>query len=647
MNEERSILPQGYQLKSETRTYMIDRYVSAGSNSIVYEAHYQDSLMQEHVHTVLIKELYPLDTQGRISRDNKQQLQVKEEGKAFFELQRESFLLGNRAHLTLAASGSDHIAENLDSFQANNTLYTVLTAKKGKVLGEFLKEGEEFPTATQAVVCINNLLTALAGFHNHGLLHLDISPDNIFLLSPEEKGGFPTDLLLLDFNSIYSLEEKSESEYQYYLGKEDYMAPEIFLHQKAELGPWTDLYSVCAVFYEILTGEKLPKDRELERNSELVSPYSRILLHEKERTAEKLNAILRKGLELLPQNRYQDIGEMKGDIQELLGILNGTIRFAPLVPEKVQKKKETGGKWRVFAQVSAGVLAGILLMGGLNWGYGLAMGRRVQSEAENPEVSETEELEDTQIDLSLIPLELDDSVVLTEKNVRWPLEDNILNLQEQTSTSVRVMLKDYSHKRNLEDVYEQYSLFCFYSGKGDKRGWQYGDRTYDFFRTEDNALQMVLPFQDTNDFDLSYIGVVFANYNYDKSTALLDITSCTLTDGEGNRHEITDLIGSHLLYFDEENWQWNLTTDQNQDFVTDFGDIYGGNLTVDAQVGYLEPVVDVKWESEDPDIARVDPDGRITAVNRGYTTLTVTLTDKETGETKSTQMIVNIVRKPI
>ena len=171
--------------------------------------------------------------------------------------------------------------------------------------------------------------------------------------------------------------------------------------------------------------------------------------------------------------------------------------------------------------------------GRLNWGYGQAMGQRVQSEAENPEAPETEELEDTQIDLSLIPLELDDSVVLTEKNVRWPLEDNIMNLQEQTSTSVRVMLKDYSHKRNLEDVYEQYSLFCFYSGKGDKRGWQYGDRTYDFFRTEDNALQMVLPFQDTNDFDLSYIGVVFANYNYDKSTALLDITSCTLTDGEG------------------------------------------------------------------------------------------------------------------
>src|SRR5699024_2096511 len=133
--------------------------------------------------------------------------------------------------------GSDHIAENLDSFQANNTLYTVLTAKKGKVLGEFLRAGEEFPTATQAVVCINNLLTALAGFHNHGLLHLDISPDNIFLLSPEEKGGFPTDLLLLDFNSVYSLEEKSESEYQYYLEKRIIWLRRSFSIKKQNWGP--------------------------------------------------------------------------------------------------------------------------------------------------------------------------------------------------------------------------------------------------------------------------------------------------------------------------------------------------------------------------------------------------------------------------
>ena len=203
-------------------------------------------------------------------------------------------------------------------------------------------------------MCINNLLTALAGFHNHGLLHLDISPDNIFLLSPEEKGGFPTDLLLLDFNSVYSLRKNRKASISIIWEKRIIWLRRSFSIKKQNWGPGTDLYSVCAVFYEILTGEKLLKDRELERNRELVSPYSRILLHEKERTAEKLNAVLRKGLELLPQKRYQDIGEMKGDIQELLGILNGTIRFAPLAPEEVPKKKGTGGKWRAFAQYQPG-----------------------------------------------------------------------------------------------------------------------------------------------------------------------------------------------------------------------------------------------------------------------------------------------------
>ena len=290
--------------------------------------------------------------------------------------------MGNRAHLTLAASGSDHIAENLDSFQANNTLYTVLTAKKGKVLGEFLKEGEEFPTATQAVMCINNLLTALAGFHNHGLLHLDISPDNIFLLSPEEKGGFPTDLLLLDFNSIYSLEEKSESEYQYYLGKEDYMAPEIFLHQKAELGPGQIFTRCVQCFMKYLPERKLPKDRELERNRELVSPYSRILLHEKERTAEEAerNSQKRPGT-----SSTEPVSGYRRDERGYTGTSGNLKRnhsFCPLAPEEVPKKKGDGGKVESFAQVSAGVLAGAVIMGGLNWGYGQAMGQRAQSEAE-------------------------------------------------------------------------------------------------------------------------------------------------------------------------------------------------------------------------------------------------------------------------
>lgn len=80
--------------------------------------------------------------------------------------------------------------------------------------------------------------------------------------------------------------------------------------------------------------------------------------------------------------------------------------------------------------------------------------------------------------------------------------------------------------------------------------------------------------------------------------------------------------------------------------MTTFEDIKGGELVVDAAVCFLEPVMDVKWESEDPKIASVDNRGRIKGVSQGWTRLTGTFTDKNTGETRTTQMMVNVTAQP-
>lgn len=47
--------------KSKNRTYTIDGYVGAGSNSVVYRAFYYDTFMPDRRHIVLLKELYPFD----------------------------------------------------------------------------------------------------------------------------------------------------------------------------------------------------------------------------------------------------------------------------------------------------------------------------------------------------------------------------------------------------------------------------------------------------------------------------------------------------------------------------------------------------------------------------------------------------------
>ncbi len=634
--DNRIRLPEGYRISHGGRSYTISRYVSAGGNSIVYQAWYQDSLMPEKTHQVLIKELYPYDPAGRITRRENMCLEIGPGAEKLYGDHKKSYLLGNRVHLTLAPEGKGGIAENLDSFEENGTVYTVLTARKGQVLAEMLKEKRYFPSLEDTVKCIRGLLNILELFHEHRLLHLDVSPDNIFILDPREKGAFPTELLLLDFNSVYSMDDQTTYLGDYYPGKPGYMAPEAVLSRTGEMGPWTDLYSVAAVWYTLLCDGKAPEDMEISNEKELVSPYSRLLLHEKEVAAEQVNRILTRGLCIMPSDRYPSIRDMREDIQELSDILTGAVRIPVFrTPAAGNRKRPAAGIWAAGA---------VLLACAAFFGGRLSLTTEKDGSAMSEETDAVTE-ENTKLDLYQFPLETDDSVVLTQQDVRYPLVDNRMDVQVQTSTAVRIMLRDYEHSRDTSEVIDTYSLFTFYTGEGDKRGWQNADLTYDFFYTEDNTLHMELPFQDPNHFNLDYVGVIFQNFNYDESELILDITRCTLVDGEGNSYEMTELLGSHLLFFDEERWQQNMITTENRKYVETFDDIRGGRLIVDARACYLDPVLEVTWTSDNPDIATVDERGRVQGLRQGTATLTATVRDKNTGEERSTQMLVNVISK--
>lgn len=632
---QRSILPKGYKLINGDRTYIIEDYVGAGANSVVYRAFYYDTFMPERKHIVLMKELYPFEAERKIHRDENWNLEVDPEDQKFYDFHKKSFVMGNKVHLMLSEAESEHIAGNLDSFETNRTIYTVLTSKKGTVLSEMIRKGSGFSVFTDTIVFIQNLLHALKPFHNHDLLHLDISPDNIFVLTSEDKETVPVRVLLLDFNSTYSMKEKQGFENTYYLGKTGYMAPEILLHRREEIGPWTDLYSVSVLWYEILTGERFPQDRELMNLDNLISPYSPLLLHEKERSACELNKILKKGLQILPQNRYQSVDDMLSDIRKLYDIVTGVIR-EPILFQPQEKVTRKSRKRNVVLGV---VLASVFLCGGVG-GAILAGENLFEGQGQKEQT-----MEHTKLDLTKFTLKTDDSVVLTEKNIRYPLVNNIMEIPVQTSMSVRVNLKEYIHPRDTKEAFETYAIFPIYNGEGDKRGWQNAGLVYDFFYTEDNTMHMELPFQDTNKFNLEYIGIIFQNHNHTETNILLDIKGCILIDGEGNSYEVTELKGSHVLYFDEENWQWNLLTKQNQDFVNDFDEIYGGKLVVDAEVGFLDPLLDITWESDNPEIASVDEKGRVFANRQGQAIVTVTIEDKNTGEVRKTQMLVHVRSK--
>ena len=167
----------------------------------------------------------------------------------------------------------------------------------GPTLQEYEKEHKGKISEKQAEILLEPVINALAYIHSIGIVHCDISPDNLIF----NKEG---QLKLIDFGAAKN--KKKEKEEQYCKG--GYTAPEQYL-EKEFVGPWSDVYSLCAVWYEMLTGIKVPpaverlqKDRL--KNMTMASEVS-----------EQTNNILKKGLSLEIQKRYFSVLNLSCDIK--------------------------------------------------------------------------------------------------------------------------------------------------------------------------------------------------------------------------------------------------------------------------------------------------------------------------------------------
>ena len=130
-----------------------------------------------------------------------------------------------------------------DFFEANGTAYIVMEFVEGitllnyaKSLGGRIEPDELFPM-------LEPLFKALGALHAEGLLHRDISPDNIML-----ENGIAR---LIDFGC--AREGTDGSKTMTVILKYDY-APIEQYNQKGQ-GPWTDVYALAATIYRCLCGQ--------------------------------------------------------------------------------------------------------------------------------------------------------------------------------------------------------------------------------------------------------------------------------------------------------------------------------------------------------------------------------------------------------
>ena len=149
-----------------------------------------------------------------------------------------------------------------DFFEENGTSYFVMEFLDGQSLKQVLNARGKRP-AEEAITLLQPVMRALGRVHEAGLLHRDVSPDNIMLRGD----GTP---VLIDFGAARTMSARKTHSLSVVV-KPGYAAPEQYL-RRGEQGPWTDVYALAATLYKLTTGKTPPPSLDLQSGSEKLTP---------------------------------------------------------------------------------------------------------------------------------------------------------------------------------------------------------------------------------------------------------------------------------------------------------------------------------------------------------------------------------------
>ena len=291
------MIQKKYYLKKDTvldERYLIDEAIGEGGFGITYAgANTRIGLK------VAIKEFYSRELMDRdVSVSNEFSL-IDPAEEERFQKEKNRFL--KEARILGDFSGEPGIVHVLDYFEANGTAYIVMEFISGITLKQYVKTHGKMDAA-ELFQKIKPLLSALEKIHASGLVHRDISPDNIMLL---EDGS----LCLIDFGAAtyYEGGEKSFS----VIYKTGYAAPEQY-KGAAEATPASDFYALSASLYYCLTGIE-PEDSLQRILVDEVVPAEQVC----PALPKKASDIISKGMKLKAEQRWQNAEELLAEIKEV------------------------------------------------------------------------------------------------------------------------------------------------------------------------------------------------------------------------------------------------------------------------------------------------------------------------------------------
>lgn len=307
--------------------YTIEGVLGQGGFGITYLG-----IDELHEKKVAIKEFFP---QGIVTRN----IEYKDTVTVTFVGEKDNYEKGKERFLkearTMAKFSKDEgIVKALDFFEINNTAYIVMEYLEGITLKQYLRENKRI-APEDLIELLVPLIESLDEIHSQGMIHRDISPDNIMVL-PDGR------IKLMDFGAARDYTEFGEKSLSIVL-KPGYAPPEQYQTHGIQ-GPWTDIYALCATMYKCITGENPPDaiERVMDDSLKKISEFGITIPPQEE-------AAIIKGMSVSAKDRYQDIKDFCEDLygayEETPASENKESEVKPdLIKENVEDKVDTSAE---------------------------------------------------------------------------------------------------------------------------------------------------------------------------------------------------------------------------------------------------------------------------------------------------------------
>ena len=296
-------------------TELLDRYIVGevlgfGGFGITYR-----SWDKKLSRLVAIKEYYPSGIVNR-SPGTKDVIIYAQKRKKEYEYGKERFL--DEARNMAKFNSEPNIINVFEYFEENNTAYIVMEFLNGISLSAYLRTNQDKMDVDTGIEIAEAVGNALHTIHGKGIIHRDVSPDNIFLCLG---GG----IKLIDFGAARFSQD--ESRLMTIILKPGFAPPEQY-DKVNKQGAWTDVYALGATLYYIITGVKPEESTNRKINDTMPSPREL-----NDEITENLSNAIMKAMAVDFHMRYQNV-------EEFLNAIHSNRRIKTIKEEKRARNRK-------------------------------------------------------------------------------------------------------------------------------------------------------------------------------------------------------------------------------------------------------------------------------------------------------------------